>query len=303
MRTTIMLRERPKIPVRVHLGSFLPRAADSWRGGVGLLLLGVLLPLLSASSCTHPTSEDAIVPAGLKIQNALPAFPTADKPNDYVLYDVNYPTSLRLDLNQMASPDELTLGFWPPVEDGWTRRVSTTSAIFWIDGFAPQPDTELQRILIDGPRFAHPWLWEFLTKAQSAVSGSILAIAGQRTVGGPSPEYTLLLFYDYETAGYVNSPAQLFALPAHTVDLAITKNRDAERESYLEVVDGLTAGKYYAMGIILDTSGDGIYDPQVDWWGIATDGATSLVPTFVPALTDPIAMKVLDADLRAPPVR
>lgn len=270
---------------------------------MGLLLLGVLLPLLSASSCTHTTSEDAIVPTGLKIQNALPAFPTADKPNDYVLYDVDWPASLRLDLNQMASADELTLGFWPPPQDGWTRRVSSTSAIFWIDGFTPRPDTELQRILIDGPRFTHPWLWEFLAKVPSAPSGSIMAIAGQRTLGGPSPKYSLLLFYDFETARFANSPAQLFALQASTVDLATIEDPSTEQVRYAQMVDGLTAGKYYAMGIILDTSGDGIYDPQVDWWGMAKEESTSLVPTFVPAITDPIQVQVLTAELRPPPVR
>jgi len=303
MRITVMFRQRLKVPARAQFRPPLPRAADSWRGGLGLLLLGVLLPLLSASSCTNPTYEDAIVPTGLKIQNAVPAFPTADKPNDYVLYDVNFPTSLRLDLNQTASPGDLSFGFWPKVEDGWTRRVSSTSAIYWIDGFTPQASTELQRILIDGPRFAHPWLWEFLTKAQSAPSGFIMAIAGQRTVGGPSPKYTLLLFYDFDTARFANSPAQLFALQASTVDLATLEDPSTERVRYAQIVDGLAAGKYYAMGIILDTSGDGIYDPQVDWWGMATESSISLVPAFVPAISDPIKVQVLDAELRPPPVR
>lgn len=267
---------------------------------MGLVLLGIFLPLLNASSCSPSSSDATIIPAGLKIQSALPAFPTVEQP-DYVLFDVPFPTSLRLDLNQIASPDEITLSFWPPVEDGWKKRASTTSAIFWIDDFTPDPSTEFQRILIDGPRFTHPWLWEFLVKERSTPSAGIFAMCYQRRAIGPSPQWALLLFYDFATARDITTPGELFSLQAATVDLASVEQSAAGERRYVQSVDGLVPGEFYAMGVILDSNNDGIYDPQVDWWGIATAGLTSLIPTFVPASVDPTNVQILEAELRRPP--
>lgn len=292
-------RRRP-VRARATLRLCRRAGADSWRGAVGLVLLGILLPLLSASSCSPSSSDATIIPAGLKIQNALPAFPTKEQPN-YVLFDVPFPTSLRLDLNQLASPDEITLSFWPPVEDGWKKRASTTSAIFWIDDFTPDPNTEFQRILIDGPRFTHPWLWEFLVKERSTPSAEIFAMCYQRRAIGPSPQWALLLFYDFETARYITTPGELFSLQAATVDLASVEQPTAGERRYVQSVDGLLPGKFYAMGVILDSNNDGIYDPQVDWWGMATEGSTSLIPTFVGASVDPTNVQILEAELRPPP--
>ena len=72
-----------------------------------LVILGATL--LGGSSC-RDEKEVTRVPAGLKVQSAIPAFPDRSVyPPDYVLYDVTYPTTLRYDLNEVASTEEITL--------------------------------------------------------------------------------------------------------------------------------------------------------------------------------------------------
>ncbi len=263
--------------------------------------------LLNASSCDNSLQGEGgpPLPTNLKIVGALPAFPTLEEP-DYVVFDVDYPVSLRLDLNQTAQPVDLVFSFCPSPADGWSKRASTTSPVFWIDGFAPDSSTVLQTILIDGPRFLHPWLWEFWVRPPTLPSGMIDANVFQKNPNGPSPEYALMLFYEESTVQDVTSAPELFSRPATRAAFPDVNLSDTSGPHFQRVVDGLIPHARYTMAVIVDTDGDGVYDPRSDWWGTAHLGSGgNWLPWFTPAGTDPFADPFgrLDAELLPPPVR
>lgn len=279
---------------------------QSARGYVLAILLGVLM--LSGNSCREEPRPVQRVPARLQIKGALPDFPAHDVyPPNYVLYDVDFPTSLRFDLNEPAHVDEITVSFFPAAEPGWSKRASTTSGIFWLDAYQPDQNTWMQRILIDGPRFARPWLQEFLVKERPEDElGLVESQVFHRFSEGPALLYTLMLFYDDTTAGGVLSPVELFDLQAQSAVLANFELHEPGEQRAMRMVDHLERGTFYTMAAILDTNGDGIYDPELDWWGAArVIGSASWEPRFVPAgrggLEEPLFL--LEAEMLPPPAR
>jgi len=304
------LRKPPSFP-----GAHSAVPCSPWGGPGGLLrrarpLLPILaLLLLSASSCDNSLQGegDPPLPTGLKIVGGLPAFPTVENP-DYVVFDLPWPASLRLDLNQTAQPSDLLFSFAPAPLKGWSPRASQTAPLFWIDGFAPDSSTVLQTIVIDGPRFLHPWLWEFWAKEPVGPYGIITADVVQNHSTGPSPAYALMLFYERDVATNANTPGELFRLPAQRSALAVTDITDIGSlpsdgtPRFERVADALVQGKEYTMAVILDTSGDGVYDPQSDWWGTAhTNQSGQWIPWYVSA-QPPLLSHLLEAELLPPPV-
>ncbi len=267
-----------------------------------LAVLGTLL--LSVSSC-RTESEPVRLPAGLKIQSARPDFPVMGESGPiYVLYDVEYPTTLSYELNESATVDEVTVQFFPPPAQDWREWSSTTSGIFRIDDFDPRPDTGMQRILIDGPRFVKPWLHEFMVRdVPDEAFGFIEAHAFHRFDGGPSVFNTLLLLYDQSVVGTVGSRRDIFDYPASTAVLADFDISEGGEQRAVRVVDKLMNGAFYTMAAILDTSGDGIYDPEVDWWGVARlPDVPNWKPLYVRATQDGLDLMRIDVEMLPPPV-
>lgn len=270
-----------------------------------LAVLGTLL--LSGSSC-RTESEPVRLPAGLKIQSARPDFPVmGDFGPIYVLYDVEYPATLSYELNEPAVIDEITVQFFPAPSQNWQEWSSTTSGIFRIDDFDPRPDTGMQRILIDGPRFVRPWLHEFLVRTRDwRELGFIDGQVFHRFANGPEVVNAVMYFYDAATASGVASASELFDLPPQSAVLADWDLSEDGEMRARRIVDHLVYGELYTMAAILDTSGDGVYDPEVDWWGTAgTPGSTGWLPLFVPATRDGLEEQLflLKAEMLPPPVR
>jgi hypothetical protein len=269
---------------------------------------GLLALLLLLTSGCRYEGEEYLEPSGLKVQGGFPGFPDTDVfPPNYVLYDVEWPISLRFDLNVVAAAEEVTVQHFPPAGGDWSKRASTTSPIFWVDGYQPAPGTWMQRILIDGPRFVRPWLQEFrVWDRPETETGLIDAQVFHRRELGPEPLYTLMIFYDAATAAGVGSPQELFSLPPSSAALANYDLSEGNEKRAMRVVDQLERGTYYTMAAILDTSGDGVYDPDVDWWGyVRTYGTPGFNPLFVPAtrggLEEPLQR--LEVELLPPPLR
>lgn len=260
---------------------------------------------LCGSSCRRTTEAERL-PAGLKIQSALPAFPDDDVfPPNYVLYDVEYPTNLSFQFNEPVSVDEVVVQFFPEPAAPGEKYASRTSGIFRLDGYQPAGQTVIQRILLDGPRFVRPWLQEFLVRQVPAEDmGFIEGQVFHNFSDGPELVNTLMLFYAASEVGEIATRPEIFDHPAASAVLASTDfSWDTELRAG-RVVDQLENGAYFTMAAILDTSGDGVYDPRTDWWGVARiPGAIEWQAYFVPATRDGIDLQLLEAEMLPPPVR
>ncbi len=268
------------------------------------LLWTVLALLLSASSCDNSLEGEGEppLPTQLRVVDSYPATPTLEDP-DYVPFDPDWPVSLRLGLNQIAQPSDLVFSFFPAPLPGWTTRASQASPLYWIDNFQPDSNTVLQTIVVDGPRFDHPWLWEFWVVKEPGVGYTYIdANVIQRHQMGPSPQYAVFLFYPQEVASGVQSPAELFECPAVRAALPVLDLSGPSEAHFQRLVDGLHEDTYYTMAVILDTDGDGVYDPHLDWWGTAhVNPSGKWLPCYAQPQPAPDSPS-LEAELLPPPV-
>lgn len=224
-------------------------------------------------------------------------------PSEEAHLDAGDLTNISIPFNRASDAvDALRFRLIPAPESAGDITPSPSGRILTWNNVLPAASTRVQRLLIDGPTMEAPFLRTWY-------------------VGGPTPLglFRGSVFVD-ENTGIDPTDTLIFAVCAFCEDTppfnplepdsfndqeplgvalvsTIGKKEDLEATYVMSRLDN--RGQFLVVAI-LDTSGDGLYDPTQDWWGFYGDRLSN-DPIAVTARAgfDSIATKV-DIDLGPP---
>lgn len=170
-------------------------------------------------------------------------------------------------------------------------------------------------ILLDGPNFLRPYLIRLFTGDASGdydfpnpdIPCLVVGDLGQigqmdgeigTPPGGPDPENTLVYAYLADGLGSDPDPSLIFFV-AQPVAVTMATHAANKPGDWAYRVNQLQIYERYTVIAVLDTSGDGIYDPTEDWWGYPQDPASRRL-TYAEAHIDACTPKLDRVELRRP---
>jgi hypothetical protein len=185
--------------------------------------------------------------------------------DDVSTFDPSWPEDITLRFNRVVATSELNLQYFPAPESMSGVTASTTSGIVRVEDFVPLVSTVAQHILIDGPEVREPYL---------------------------------LSFYSIDPP----APSGIFSLEPASVAVAGNDLGGTDGSRFYGTLSELPHGDLYTIAAILDTSGDGSYDPLLDWWGVSTD--PNAISEWFPEWSEPgdrfMNQLFLEVELQAP---
>jgi hypothetical protein len=143
-------------------------------------------------------------------------------------------------------------------------------------------------LLLDGPRFLRPYRVRVFTGYAGGSYdfpdpdnqpclvvgelGQIGQIEGDvsKSPGGPDPQYTVIFAFHVDDLPADPDPTEIFFL-APPVAIALAELDAQNPGDWGFRMESLLIYEVYALIAVLDTSGDGVYDPREDWWGYPQD--------------------------------
>ena len=227
-----------------HVG-VVRRLAVLWTVGLGL------------SGCLFTGHEDTIKTPPLRLRSAVPA----DSVESVANADGFFTTSLSF--NRSVGATELQWSLIPtPVEFG--RSFFSPSARTWtLPDLRFGEGIEAARLLIDGPLMRSPvvltWYLGPRVVLRPRAGGFLKTEHGSE--GDGAVIFALSVGDPSEGATTVE---KFFGMRAESTTVAMS---NPSFEDPLWSIGDLVDQRFYSLVGVIDSNGDGIYDPDFDWWG------------------------------------
>ncbi len=267
----------------------------------------VLLVLAAASlgsGCKSSTQPQEILPFPIQLR--------ATTPGDSVTV-VDLPLAFSATFNQEVAVEDVIPRMIPMAREMGSPSVHGRT--FDLSGVMPASTSLAHWMILDGPRFLHPYVVHFFTgntrgnfyfpdpEVQPCLVtgdvGQVGMIIGQifsNRSSAPSLQYTLVFAYRRDLLGPDPGLEEVLAATPQAVSLAETPA--LQPAVILYAVENLVIDVEYTLLAIVDTSGDGLYRIEDDWWGYAHDVATGAL-SFASAHIDQCT-PILNVEMRPP---
>jgi hypothetical protein len=223
------------------------------RGSVVTLCL--VPPFLLAMAACVEAHQELLRPPPILIRNVVPRDSTV------VSDQGGWPLSI--DFRTPIEPGELKLRVVPTPDAFGLPTLSPSGLTLSIANVDLKDGNLKHRLLIDGPRLERPRVLEYTVG--SPPIGSILGYLSTPKPAIARVDHAIL--FAYPESANIDPSAPESALSNQPFAIAKIAPRPKATVEAVWGIGSLSSGKYYLIIAIVDTNGDGEYDPSVDWWG------------------------------------
>lgn len=253
--------------------------------------------LILAMAAGLPACEDDFV----QLVVPPPLFVRFTTPADSAELDVGDPVHLSITFNRTLTLREISIQlFPPPISAGALTLTGSGRNVTWFD-VVTDPEWRVQTLLLDGPHMEIPYSMSWYTGApvpNASFSGNVVSEDTTRV----KPLGAVVFALDWESPFNPLEPGsfnEILADQTAVRSVAVVENLDVRDEGVYAIGNRPTGSRYLVVGVI-DTSGDGRYDPFVDWWGYHGEGPAN-DPTVISAELHPENINAqVDIMLRPP---
>lgn len=266
-----------------------------------LLMTAVVL----LGGCRSSSEPEELRPFPIQIRSSVPA--------DMVIVDGGSLT-FSASFNQTVSTDDVCLTVVPPPLS--MGEPVTYGKTFNQVGLELWPYRLSHQILVDGPRFLEPYLLRFFTGDASGElwfpdEGNPCLIEGDlgergelygevyRPPGGPDPVDAAVFAFRRDGLGDFPDPELIFETASPVAMTMTWESYDTDSGTGF-LMEHLIIYESYTVIVVLDTSGNGLYDPKEDWWGYPRDPVSHRLTAAVAHLA--MCAGVLDPVHVHPPI-
>ncbi len=246
-----------------------------------------LLVLAGVGGCLFEESDVPTRTPPLLLRQSVPADSTE------FTGPISEPLTVVLTFNRVTSVEEVpTLFLVPaPLSEGPFEAFGSGRSLRWVD-LVRQPARAYQ-LLLDGPQMPAPRLLVFYPGEKAGAGAMSGTVRGQ---GVPGDVLQTVVFALRVTGASFDRADSLAGLPIEDLSLAgPAPQGGTTRYRFTQ----LWIGAPYLVVGILDTSGDGVYSIEDDWWGYPWD-SRSAQPRFVDAASVFEESTDVDFDLLPP---
>jgi hypothetical protein len=242
-------------------------------------LFCILTAVTLLGGCRSSSDPAPLKPIPIQLRSSFPADSVTVAPGVF---------DLSVAFNQEIQDDDVRVLMVPAARSPGTLQIHGRS--YDRLGIVPSSYGLAQRVLLDGPRFLRPYLIRIYTGDASGdwwipsdlEPGRILGDLGQigqmdgeisSPPGGPDPTHCVIFAYERDGLGEFPDPELVFEI-AQPVSIALAEQGSPSPGVVWYRVNNLVTYERYTVIVVLDTSGEGNYDPREDWWGYPQDPHT-----------------------------
>lgn len=239
-----------------------------------LVLLITAVALLGG--CRSSSEPEELRPFPIQMRSSVPA-DSVTVDGSSLIFSAKF--------NQQVSTEDVRLTVIPtPLSMGEPVAHART---FDQIGLEPWPFSLSHQILMDGPRFLRPYLVRVFTgdaggdfwfpdeRNPCLIEGDLGQVGelyGKilSPPGGPHPGNSVVFAYRRDGLGEYPDPELIFEI-ASPVAMVMPWAETATSDEAEFLMNHLIIYESYTVIVVLDTSGNGFYDPKEDWWGYPRD--------------------------------
>lgn len=239
-------------------------------------LIYILAAVTLLGGCRSSSEPEALKPIPIQLRSSFPADSVTVAPGVF---------DLSVDFNQEIGIDDVRMLLVPASPSMGTPQTHGRS--YDRLDIEPSVNSLAHRVLLDGPRFFRPYLiriyngdangsWLIPEEREPCWLvgdlGQIGRIDGEISSppGGPDPTHCVIFAYERDGLGAAPDPKLIFEI-AQPISIALAEKGSPGPGVVSYQVDNLVIYERYTVIVVLDTSGEGNYDPREDWWGYPQD--------------------------------
>ena len=224
---------------------------------VVLWVAALWVTALALSGCLFTGHEDTIKTPPLRLRSAVPADSVESVADSEGFFTAS------LSFNRSVGADELRWSVLPaPVDVG--RSFFSPSARTWtLPDLSFEDGIEAARLLIDGPLMRSPKVltWYIGPRATLRPRAGGFLKTEHGTEGDGAVIFALSVG---DPGGGAIAVEAFFGMRAESVTVAMSH---PSFEDPVWSIGDLVDERFYSLVGVIDSNSDGLYDPDLDWWG------------------------------------